>query len=129
MGAEIFERLNGDDWRLQQQRDVEKVLADEGTEIWVAEVNGEAVGFVAALLKVESGMGEVCMLAVDPAFQNEGLGTQLTDVATDWIRESGLPLVLVSTGGDDGHAPARRTYEKAGYTPVPCVNYFKALDT
>ena len=67
------------------------------------------------------------MLAVDPKFQNEGLGSRLTDVATDWIREAGLSIALVSTGGVVGHAPARRVYEKAGYTPVPAVNYFKAL--
>lgn len=35
MGAEIFERLYDDDWRRQQQRDVEKVLADEETEVWI----------------------------------------------------------------------------------------------
>jgi ribosomal protein S18 acetylase RimI-like enzyme len=127
MGDEIFERLNGTDWRRQQQQDVEKVLADSETDIWVADVNGQVVGFVAAVLKVDKGMGEVCMLAVDPESQNHGLGTQLTDVATDWIREAGLPLALVSTGGDVGHAPARRTYEKAGYTAVPSVNYLKAL--
>ena len=127
MGNEIFERLYGDDWRRQQQKDVEEVLADEETEVWVAEVNGEVVGFVAAILKVDRGMGEIWMLAVDPESQNHGLGTQLTDVATDWIREAGLSLALISTGGDAGHAPARRTYEKAGYTPMPSVDYFKAL--
>jgi ribosomal protein S18 acetylase RimI-like enzyme len=127
MGDEIFERLNGDDWRRQQRQDVEKVLADGETEVWVAEVNGRVVGFVAAVLKVDGRMGEVYMLAVDPESQNHGLGTQLTDVATDWIRNAGLSLALVSTGGDAGHAAARRTYEKAGYTPVPSVNYFKAL--
>ena len=127
MGDEIFERLYGVDWRRQQQRDVEEVLADEKTEVWVAEEEGSVVGFVAAILKVDRGMGEIWMLAVDPESQNHGLGTQLTDVATDWIREAGLPLALISTGGDAGHAPARRTYEKAGYTPMPSVNYFKAL--
>jgi GNAT superfamily N-acetyltransferase len=79
------------------------------------------------ILKVESGMGEVYMVAVDPDYQNHGLGTRLTNVATDWIREAGLPLAIISTGGDAGHAAARRTYEKAGYTAVPSVNYFKAL--
>ena len=127
MGDDIFERLYGNDWRRKQQLDVEKVLADDKMNVWVAEVNGEVVGFVAAVLKIDSGTGEVYMLAVDPEVQNNGLGTQLTDVATDWIRAAGVSLALVSTGGDVGHAPARRTYEKAGYTPVPSVNYFKAL--
>jgi GNAT superfamily N-acetyltransferase len=127
MGDKIFQRLYGDDWRRQQRQDVEEVLDDEEMNVWVAEVDGDVLGFVAAVLKIDRGMGEVSMLAVDPEVQNHGLGTQLTNVATDWIREAGFSLALVSTGGDAGHAPARRTYEKAGYTPVPSVNYFKAL--
>ena len=85
------------------------------------------MGFAAALLRVDEGMGEVSMVAVDPQFQGRGFGTRLTEVATDWIRESGMGLALISTGGDIGHAPARRAYEKAGYTPVPSVDYFMAL--
>jgi hypothetical protein len=30
-------------------------------------------------------------------------------------------------GRDPGHGPARRVYEKAGYTGFPVVRYFKAL--
>lgn len=127
MGDEIFDRLYGGDWRRQQQQDVEQVLTDEEAEVWVAELSGDVVGFVAAILKAGSAMGEISMVAVEPDFQNEGLGTQLTDVATNWIREQGVSLALISTGGDVGHAPARRTYEKAGYTAVPSVDYFKPL--
>jgi ribosomal protein S18 acetylase RimI-like enzyme len=127
MGDEIFGRLYGDDWRRHQQKDVEKVLRDEKSEVWVAEVDGEIAGFVAAVVDDDSRMGEICMIAVDPDSQNHGLGTQLTDAATDRLREAGMSIVLVSTGGDIGHAPARRTYEKAGFTPMPVVNYFKAL--
>ena len=127
VGDEIFERLYGGDWRRRQQQDVEKVLRDEKAEVLVVEVNGEVVGFVAAIVDTDSGMGEIHMVAVDPDAQNRGFGRQLTDVATDRLREAGMSVVLVSTGGDVGHAPARRTYEKAGFTPMPIVNYFKAL--
>jgi hypothetical protein len=37
-------------------------------------------------------------------------------------------LAIVATGGDPGHAPARRTYEKAGFTPLPLVRYYALLD-
>jgi ribosomal protein S18 acetylase RimI-like enzyme len=127
MGDEIFGRLYGDDWRRQQQEDVEKALRDEKSEVWVAEVKGEVAGFVSAVVDAKTRMGEIYMVGVDPDFQSRGLGTQLTDVATDWLRDAGMAVVLVSTGGDIGHAPARRTYEKAGFTPMPVVNYFKAL--
>lgn len=127
IGEEIFGRLYGDDWRCQQQEDVEKALRDEKSEARVAEVDGEVAGFVTAVVDANTRMGEIYMVAVDPDFQSHGLGTQLTDVATDWLRDAGMAVVVVSTGGDIGHAPARRTYEKAGFTPMPAVNYFKAL--
>lgn len=127
MGDEIFGRLYGDGWRWQQQEDVEKALRDEKSEVWVAEVDGEVAGFASAVVNADTSMGEISMVAVDPDFQNQGLGTQLTTVATDWLRDAGMAVVLVSTGGDIGHAPARRAYEKAGFTPMPVVNYFKAL--
>lgn len=127
MGDEIFARLYGEDWRRRQRQDVEKVLRDEKSEVWVAGVSGEVAGFVAAVVDPDSRMGEVDMVAVDPDFQNRGLGTELTEVATEWLREKGMSVVVISTGGDIGHAPARRVYEKAGFTPMPGVNYFKAL--
>jgi ribosomal protein S18 acetylase RimI-like enzyme len=127
IGAELFERLEGHDWRVRQQKDVEDVLADERTTVWVAHVAGRAVGFAAGRLDPDRGMGEIYMVAVDPDHQGRGFGLALTKVATEWIREAGLPVAVVETGGDDGHAPARRLYEAAGFTPMPIVRYFKAL--
>jgi GNAT superfamily N-acetyltransferase len=127
MGDEIFDLHHRPDWRASQRNDVEAALADEKSTIWVAEEDGVVVGFAAAILHPDELMGEVWMVAVDPEHQNHGLGTELTNVATDWMREAGMTHAIVSTGGDQGHAPARRTYEKAGYRPFPGVNYFKAL--
>jgi GNAT superfamily N-acetyltransferase len=129
LGDVIFQRLYGDNWSVRQQQDVEKVLRDQRSTVWVAEELAEIVGFVAAIVDHDPDihMGEIKMLAVDPDSQNHGVGTQLTDHATDWLRQSGMRVVVVSTGGDVGHAPARRTYEKAGYTPFPAVNFFKPV--
>jgi hypothetical protein len=38
-----------------------------------------------------------------------------------------MTVAMVETGGDSGHAPARRVYEKANYTMLPVARYFKAL--
>jgi GNAT superfamily N-acetyltransferase len=67
------------------------------------------------------------MLAVDPAAQGEGVGTVLTRTATDWLRASGMRVAMIDTGGDPGHAPARRVYEKAACTLLPVARYLKAL--
>ncbi|WP_150253897.1 GNAT family N-acetyltransferase [Nocardiopsis deserti] len=65
--------------------------------------------------------------SVDADHQGRGVGTALTEAATDWIREQGAAVAMVETGGDDGHAPARATYERAGYTALPIVRYFRKL--
>ena len=97
--------------------------------MWVAEVNGGVVGFIAYELNLQKRVGTVQLLAVHPEHQNRGIGTQLNSFALDRMRESGMEMAEVGTGGDPGHAPARRSYEKAGYTGLPLVRYYKALGT
>ena len=103
------------------------MLYDAANRVWVAEEAEAVVGFAAAAIRPADNIGEVLMLAVDPQSRNRGLGTQLTEVATDWIREMGMPVAFISTGGDPGHAPARHTYAKAGYRELPVTYYLKAL--
>jgi GNAT superfamily N-acetyltransferase len=126
LGREIFVRLHGD-WRQYQEKEVRDILADDVTQVWVAEAERGVVAFVAAKLHPERHIGEIWMLAVDPDEQRRGIGTALTEVATGWLRDAGMTVAMVETGGDPGHAPARRVYEKANYTLLPVARYFKAL--
>jgi GNAT superfamily N-acetyltransferase len=126
LGAEIFRRLHPD-WREDQSKAVRTVLADPALHLWVAQSGALPSGFVAAKLNDDSLVGEIFMLAVDPAAQDQGIGMALTEKATDWLRASGMRVAMIDTGGDPGHAPARRVYEKAEYTLLPVARYFKAL--
>jgi len=125
-GREIFIRLHGE-WRQYQEKAVRDTLADDATQVWVAEAARGVVGFVAAKLHPERQLGEIWMLAIDPDAQGRGIGSALTEVATGWLREAGMTVAMVETGGDPGHARARRVYEKAHYTVLPAARYFKAL--
>jgi len=126
LDREIFVRLHGD-WRQYQDKAVRDTLADSAMQTWVAEAERGVVAFVAATLHQERLIGEISMLAVDPDDQDRGVGTALTEFATGWLRDSGMRVAMIETGGDPGHAPARRTYEKAAYTLLPVARYFKAL--
>jgi ribosomal protein S18 acetylase RimI-like enzyme len=127
LGSDVFGRLHPD-WREDQRRAVEGVLAAKEGRVWVAEADGTAVGFVSVgVFDAERGMGEISMLAVDPDHQGRGIGTALTGFALDRLKEAGMKVAMVETGGDPGHAPARRVYEKAGYTILPIARYFKNL--
>ena len=127
LGSEIFRRQHPD-WREDQRRAVEEVCATKKGRVWVAEAGASAVGFVAVEYDhPEIGMGEISMLAVDPDHQGRGIGTALTGFALDRLKEAGMKVAVVETGGDPGHAPARHVYEKAGYTLLPIARYFKNL--
>lgn len=126
LGSEIFVALHGE-WRAFQADAVRGTLADPETRAWVADADRRVTGFVTARLHHRRQLGEITMLAVDPDDQDEGIGTALTQFATDWLRGRGMLVSMVDTGGDTGHAPARRVYENSGYIPLPVVRYFKLL--
>jgi len=123
---EIFQELHPD-WRAGQKQAVEAVCAGQDTHIWVAEEDGLPVGFVAVKLHHPGQLGEIYMLAVDPDYQRRGYGSALTDFALAWLKAAGMSVAMVETGGDPGHAPARRTYEKSGFGLLPIARYFKKL--
>jgi ribosomal protein S18 acetylase RimI-like enzyme len=115
------------DWRSSQREAVETVCKDgDKTVVWVGEVDRTIVGFVAYELYKDR-TGEVQFLAVHPEHQNLGIGTELNNWALAKMKESGIKMAIVGTGGDPSHAPARRSYEKAGYTALPLVRYYKDL--
>lgn len=133
---ESFQRILGPgiypliwpDWQASQRAAVEGVCKDaEKITVLVAELDGKAVGFLAYELDNKAKVGEVQLLAVHPDCQNRGIGTELNRVALNEMRERGMKMAKVETGGEPSHAPARRAYEKAGYTGLPLVRYFKEL--
>jgi ribosomal protein S18 acetylase RimI-like enzyme len=127
LGPEIFRRQHPD-WREDQRRAVEEILAAKQGRVWVAEVDTRVVGFVAVELHhPERSMGETSMVAVDPDYQGSGIGTALIRFALERLKDAGMTVATVETGGDPGHAAARRTYEKAGYTLLPIARFFKNL--
>jgi ribosomal protein S18 acetylase RimI-like enzyme len=126
MEPEVYQEFYPD-WRVSQQKAVEEVCAAEETNVWVAIEGDLTVGFVAVKLHSDTSMGEIYMVAVDPDFQSRGIGTALTEFALSWMKKTGMSVAMVETGGDMGHAPARRTYEKAGFGLLAIARYFKKL--
>lgn len=121
----VYRAFYPDGWRTSQRAAVKTSLAEHN--VWVAERDGTPIGFVSVVLHREDSMGEIHMVAVDPDHQREGVGTALNEFALDWIKDAGMAVVMVETGGDPGHVAARRTYEKAGFNVLPIARYFKKL--
>jgi len=114
------------DWREVQRTDVTDACTSPDHDTWIALVDETAVGFV-DITRSDPVLAEIHMLAVDPAYQGHGIGRQLTEFALARMREAGASVAMVQTGGDPGHAPARRTYEAAGFRCFPAAQYFVKL--
>lgn len=122
----VYSQLHPD-WRSGQRPAVEVTCHAEKIHVWVAEIATVVGGFVAVQLDHEASIGEIYMMAVDPDYQRSGVGSILTSFALHWIKDNGMALAVVETGGDPGHAPARHTYEQAGFVRLPIARYFKKL--
>jgi GNAT superfamily N-acetyltransferase len=83
----------------------------------VAEAEGQVVGWACWTVDRERNQGQIGYNGVAPEFRGRGIGTALVGMALDKLREAGLPLAIVITGLDEGHAAARRVYEKCGFQP------------
>ncbi|MCA9892464.1 MAG: GNAT family N-acetyltransferase [Anaerolineae bacterium] len=127
MGPNIFPKLYPN-WQQGQMDWVDTLVREDKYTVWVAVVEEQPVGLIAYSMEQEKQTAEVQFLVVHPDFQNDGIGTDLNTFALEKLREAGIRLVEVGTGGDESHAPARRAYEKAGYRPLPLVRYYQWLD-
>ena len=114
-------------WAARQTADISACLADPDVPVFVAREGEALLGWIGLRTHPEDRMGEVYILAVDPAAQGRGVARALMDHALAVFREAGLEIVLVETGGDPGHAPSRATYEAHGFERWPVARYFRKL--
>ena len=115
LGEDISQVTQAHDDQAQAEYLASLLIPESGWELYVAEHAGLVVGFVSVQLNRETSIGEIGLNAVHPDWAGEGIGTAMYDVVLERMREAGMRVATVSTGGDSSHAPARRAYQKAGF--------------
>ncbi|MBK9969827.1 MAG: GNAT family N-acetyltransferase [Acidimicrobiaceae bacterium] len=116
-GPDLFGRFEPD-WEASQASYIRRAITDSDDETWVYDLEGRPAGFV--VLKMDDhGIADIDLLAVDPAQQGQGIAPMLNRVAFERSQEESMSYVVVATADDPGHAPARRSYESAGFVPMP----------
>ncbi len=123
----VYDAFYPQDWWARQAPDILAFLHEEGERAWVAVADGTVLGWVGIRLHPEDKMGEVYIIAVHPDHQQRGVASALMDRAMAEMRRAGMAIVMVETGDDPGHAPARAAYERAGFERWPVARYFRKL--
>ena len=99
-----------------------------GHHVLVVTIGSEIVGFVSFTMDADKRTGEIGLNAVHPEHAGRGIGTGMYEHVMARMKERGMALATVGTGGDPSHAPARRAYEKAGFGPaLPSLYLYKLL--
>ena len=98
--------------------------------IVVAEdADGKILGFATYNLDFEHKIGEISSNAVDKTLGVKGVGQAMYAELFRRFKAAGMTAAKVTTGLDDGHAPARRAYQRAGFgeLSLSSITYFKKL--
>jgi ribosomal protein S18 acetylase RimI-like enzyme len=126
MAPEVWAAFYPKGWEEVQRASVAAACDAKDLVVSVA-LDGERVlGFVAVRIH-DALMGEIYMIATDPGAQRRGVARALTEHALAFMRSKGNTIAMVETGGDPGHAPARATYESAGFRNLPLARYFRKI--
>ncbi|MDA2810273.1 GNAT family N-acetyltransferase [Nocardiopsis sp. RSe5-2] len=123
----VYDAFYPEGWEARQVGDMAAVIDGEPENVDLALVDDVLAGWVCTRLHPEDRMGEVSVLAVDPQYQRRGVGNALMQHSFERIKSAGMSMVMVETGDDPGHAPARAAYEAVGFERWPVARYFKNL--
>jgi GNAT superfamily N-acetyltransferase len=118
LGDEIYEIAQRREDEAQEGLLASLLAGDPGWPLYVAQSGEEVVGFVAFQVNRETLVGEIGLNAVDPTRAGQGIGAAMYEFAVARMKEAGMKVATVATGGDPSHAPARRAYQKAGFDAV-----------
>lgn len=134
LGDELYARLF-DGWEERKCLEIKNDFLSDGKGGcygYAALIDGRVAGFVTRLKSpTVSYMGIVGNNAVSPEFAGMGIGSAMYSHILSEMENDGMTHVGVFTGRDNAHAPARRAYERMGFTPecaINCADYYITVE-
>jgi ribosomal protein S18 acetylase RimI-like enzyme len=100
-------------------RFLQSQMDEDGAIVFVAERRGDIVGYVYGAIEplswkdLHDECGYIHDLLVVPEARRTGVGDALLDKAIDWLREQGMPRVVLGTAAQN--ETARRLFERRGF--------------
>ena len=121
---EQFGVINGHDWRWRKARHIDDDVARGPAGIFIAEENGQVVGYITTWQDREAGIGHIPNLAVAASHRNQGLGRALIEHALNHFRASGLSHAKIETLAQN--AVGNHLYPSLGFVEVARQVHFVA---
>ena len=125
MGDELFYIFYPDSAAAKEEQIRNNVASGN---CFVTECDGKIAGFIHYAYSEATRIGTISNNAVSAEFRGKGIGPRQYEFIFEKLRSLGAAAVKVTTGLDEAHAPARRAYEKAGFSAnTQAITYYKKL--
>lgn len=106
--GDLFDQLGNELWREEIMHAVKNNM-----KVLVPVLDGMALGFTGPIYPQDNGRGYFAGIGVHPKAQGQGIGKALFFLLCQHEKELGAKYMTLFTGENN---PARRMYEKAGFT-------------
>ncbi len=119
---ELFGRPKGKSWQSLKTAQIDDDCAVNAEGVLVAAEGDEVIGFVTTRLNLDTGIGQIPNIAVDPQAQGKGIGTALLHAAFDYLRDHGMTHVRIETL--ENNPVGRHLYPKLGFREIARQIYY-----
>lgn len=119
--------INGKDWKFRKAQHVEFDAQRDPQGIFIAEQDGEIVGYITTWHDKEAGVGNIPNLAVASGLRGQGIGRQLIQHALDFFKSIGLKYARIETL--DQNPVGQKLYPDMGFEEIARqIHYGMRLD-
>ena len=122
-----FGIIAGKDWQWRKTRHIDADVEANAAGIFVAEIDGETVGYITTRIDHEAGIGSIPNFSVLPEHQKKGIGKKLMETALEHFKSEGMEYAKIE--GLDQNPIASHFYPKLGFQEVATqIHYLMPID-
>jgi len=111
-----FGLIGGTDWRERKAKHIDDDIAANAAGVFVAECEGEVIGYITTVLDRHTTLGRIPNMAVDARYRGLGLGARLIEVSFEYMRAEGMTHAKIETL--DQNPVGLHLYPKMGFIEV-----------
>lgn len=111
-----FGVVGGHDWRWRKAQQIDADVAANAPGIFIAEEDGEILGYITTTIDGEAGKGRIPNIAVTAAARGKGIGRQLIEHALEYFRHEKMAFAVIETM--DGNEAGKHLYPSCGFIEI-----------